>query len=377
MATDPNDTSQSQHIQLQKLLAGKQLRRWTTSDVILWLQSANDGLFSKYTNLFETNQINGHTLMTLDNEKNASELLGTQHQINTFIQSIKQLKSKNGRKMSIHRRRQSRSRQSLMGIETSQFQIKMMQSKSTRDLTNRSSTPTNNKSNPRKFRSRAISSSNQDQYTFNGHKRSATPTSNGFSIKSPRSPTLNDMSPKSELFPRQRSLSHGDANEEPTDKKSLWKLYKDRQTYSAILAKRGKFNTSFKNRWLVLCESNNKKTNKCKPMRTMSNSITANDTYESKSPMISKAHTDNFSLGSANQRKKLKNKFRSGKYGNNKVNRGNGYLFYFTERPIKDNDFPNGFINLNGVECVIGLMDENENKDKDKGNKIKYLKKKV
>ena len=56
--------------------------------------------------------------MKLDDEKSASELLNTQHQINTFVLSIKQLKTRNGRKMSLNRRRQQSRRGQSLQLQT-------------------------------------------------------------------------------------------------------------------------------------------------------------------------------------------------------------------------------------------------------------------
>ena len=71
MLTDPAQAQilKSQQTQLQKLLAGKQLREWSTEDVILWLTVTNDGLFAKYMDIFKNKQIDGRQLMSLDDEK--------------------------------------------------------------------------------------------------------------------------------------------------------------------------------------------------------------------------------------------------------------------------------------------------------------------
>ena len=304
----------NQEIELQKLLSCKCLREWNTLDVILWLTLVNDGSFAKYIDIFKKNEINGKILMSLDDEKSSIDLLGTQHQINTFIQCIKQLKSKNGRKMSIHRRRISRRGNSLFD----------------------GSTPKHLKSK-RKYRS------------------------------------MSNIE-----FKRQRSLSHDDLNDEATDKKQLWKLYKDKEIYSAILFKRGKFNKSFKKRWLVLCQYK------------INNDTEINDEKIEKSIQQKppKLQINNYSLNALdeNGRKKLKKNINKKNKGKNKGHFNSfdikstkiidkGYLFYFNERPIKDNDFPNGYINLSSVLCVCGLI--NNDNDNDNKQEINYVKKKT
>ena len=160
---------QTQHHELHKLLSGKALRAWTTSDVAICLTQMNDGLFAKYAESFQLKQINGQILMTLDNDKKAIEILGTHHQITTFVQSIKQLKSRNGRKMSnLQKRRQSRRGQSLQSLPFSKPQID--------DLMNDSQIITRS----------------------NSHRRSKTPSkqhpkSNSFHIAITKSPTCNDI----------------------------------------------------------------------------------------------------------------------------------------------------------------------------------------
>merc|ERR1712048_467462 len=120
----------------------------------------NDGLFAKYAETFELKQINGKILMTLDNDKKAQEILGTQHQITTFVQSIKQLKSRNGgRRGSLQRRKQSRRGQSVQSLpfDTSQLHMPMTRSATARPTHRRSRTPSksysNSNSNSNSFKS--------------------------------------------------------------------------------------------------------------------------------------------------------------------------------------------------------------------------------
>ena len=149
-----------------------------------------------------------------------------------------------------------------------------------------------------------------------------------------------------------------------------------------------------------------------KPTHFHSQSVSfALDDYESKEESISTSippkikpqlNISNYSLNALDENgNKLKHR---NKRNNNKLNvkkrtkmghfnsfdnvnisqYGNrGYLFYFNERPIKDNDYPNGYINLCSVQCVIGLLeDDNNNNDDDDDSKqndkhkVKYLKKK-
>ena len=194
----------SQQTQLQKLLAGKQLREWSTEDVILWLTITNEGLFAKYIDIFQSKQINGQKLMGLDDEKSAIDLLGTQHQINTFIQCIKQLKSKNGRKTT-HRRRPTRRGNSLIDgsslYNSALFATPSIPRSSTptsrnrhqnRNGTKSKSTKKAGRSSKRKYRSRATTSSipspsntsTTSVFTYNGtgttaqniNNRAVTPT---------------------------------------------------------------------------------------------------------------------------------------------------------------------------------------------------------
>ena len=208
-----------------------------------------------------------------------------------------------------------------------------------------------------------------------------------------------DISPRINFHKRQRSLSQGDLGD-PTDKKKLWKLYKSRETYSAILFKRGKINKSFKKRWLVLCENNHSPRSKRNSGRrkqlsffhsqSMSFNMMEADEEDDESKEETMPHKTtlgsditNFSLNalhSLNENGKKLKDMNMRKHDINKLNvktnlkKGHwasfdmdgseythrGYLFYFNERPIKDSDYPNGYINLSSVQCVIGLLEEED-----------------
>eukprot|EP00485_Elphidium_margaritaceum_P019087 CAMPEP_0202727558 /NCGR_PEP_ID=MMETSP1385-20130828/185183_1 /ASSEMBLY_ACC=CAM_ASM_000861 /TAXON_ID=933848 /ORGANISM="Elphidium margaritaceum" /LENGTH=606 /DNA_ID=CAMNT_0049393801 /DNA_START=32 /DNA_END=1849 /DNA_ORIENTATION=+ len=564
----PKSKSQTEQIQLEKLLVGKQLKNWTVDDVIIWLKLTNEGVFSKYAELFETQQIDGRALMTLDEEKAATDLLGTQHQINSFVQSIKTLKRRNGRKMSAaHRRRQSRrSLASLNNLNLDALELPDSATPSTPSgvssesttttttslMSSRSKTPTPVRTRP-SLRSGAhsvfmLSSSpssgpinertqttTQRQQSLK-HQRTMTPTltmsrtksisrsksmsrrnkrtrhhasqtvssslnlsqlhiappsasnsintgmvssaqtlpemmntPSGHAIDTPLGYGGGDNTPSSVMRGRQRTLSDEDHSSyiaDPSDKKALWKLYRTKEMYSAILCKRGKIHTAFKKRWFVLCarefkahhshhklaagqslngygvggaaQPPNKATttttkknglhlrnchsmslpNNMMPEVSMDSSRDRSIEYDAKydSPgtlNLKSAHSMHAlhdfpaTTPTAKSTKIKLQRIKSGKEVNappsyrapslslagmthgvsfDAADRAtkqqhSAYLFYFNERPIKKSDNPNGYISLNHVQCVLGLLndrEEDESKQRDENNStvIKYKKKK-
>eukprot|EP01083_Nonionella_stella_P095728 268854_1 len=330
-----------QEIELQKLLSEKLLKHWSTSDVILWLKLVNDGLFAKYTHIFESKQIDGKALMNMDDNTVATQLLGTQHHSLVFVQSIKQLKTKNGRKMTTHRRRLSRrlKTQSLASLPFDKAHI--FDAPPTLTHT-RSFTPTGFKSRP----SRPISNT-----TF--QYPSSPPISKSSQTPRNHSSAHRTRSPHMHYNKRRRSHSHDAAGfveqKEPTDKKALWRMYRDKDVYSAILFKRGWFNTSFKKRWLVLCERKKGGWSGTRPMSNSSACRTRSRVFRhnTKANVVRKGV--NVERAKSNER-----------YA--------AHLFYFNERPVKDSDYPNGFVDLSSVECVVGLLDDEEDEAEENSN---------
>jgi len=206
--------------------------------------------------------------------------------------------------------------------------------------------------------------------TSTSHRRSKTPSKLRSHSKSKTfgiSISYDDMfqfslscSPKDDSF-------DNEIENEPTDKNKLWQKYASKQTYSAILFKRGKYNTNFKKRWLVLCE-NKKNKNEKNVVRGASNSFVFNKGSFGDSNPYKWNSSNNVLHENKEHKKKKKAKNASG-----------AYLFYFNERPIKDSDLPNGYINLRDVQCVIGLFDDDndDRRNLSKEKKIKYLKNKA
>ena len=144
---------------------------------------------------------------------------------------------------------------------------------------------------------------------------------------------------------RQRSLSQGAEQQEqrqaqqvaePKEKKKLWRLYAQRECYAALLFKRGKYNKSFKKRWLVLCQGKGKQQQQQNRFQSSSKSVVER---EQKHEHPKAARYSVMGMGSPRSTPRSKKKRKPAA----------GYLFYFDERPVKDSDFPSVWCACVGV----------------------------